>query len=148
MIVLDANLLLYAYDSRSEKHEQARKWVEQVFSNGAMLGLPWQTVAAFIRITTNPRIPGERFSLDEVVRLVDQWLELPNVKLLAPGDQHWAMLRKLLIAGQARGPLATDAQLAALTMEHGGVLHTTDRDFARFPELKWTNPIEAGTGNA
>jgi toxin-antitoxin system PIN domain toxin len=148
MIVLDANLLLYAYDSRSEKHEQARKWVEQVFSNGAMLGLPWQTVAAFIRITTNPRIPGERFSLDEVVRLVDQWLELPNVKLLAPGDQHWALLRKLLIAGQARGPLATDAQLAALTMEHGGVLHTTDRDFARFPEVKWTNPIEAGTGNA
>jgi uncharacterized protein len=148
MIVLDANLLLYAYDSRSDHHEKARKWIEQVFSEGALLGLPWQTVAAFIRITTNPRIPGERFSLDEVVQVVDRWLQQPNVKLLAPGDQHWALLKKLLIAGQAWGPLATDAQLAALTMENGGVLHTTDRDFARFPELKWTNPIETGIGNA
>jgi hypothetical protein len=72
MIVLDANLLLYAYDSRSEKHEQARKWVEQVFSGGELVGLPWQTVAAFIRITTNPRIPGERFTLEEVGLVVDQ----------------------------------------------------------------------------
>jgi toxin-antitoxin system PIN domain toxin len=147
MIVLDANLLLYAYDSRSQKHEQARKWVEHVFSGGEVVGLPWQSVAAFIRITTNPRISGQRFTLEEVVRVVDQWLEQPNVKLLAPGDLHWVLLRKLLIAGQARGPLATDAQLAALTMENGGVLHTTDRDFARFPELKWTNPIEAGNRN-
>jgi predicted nucleic acid-binding protein len=82
------------------------------------------------------------------VPVVDRWLQQPNVKLLAPGDQHWALLRKLLIMGQARGPLAIDAQLAALTMENDGVLHTTDRDFARFPELTWTNPIEPGTGNA
>jgi toxin-antitoxin system PIN domain toxin len=148
MIVLDANLLLYAYDSRSDHHEKARKWIEQVFSEGALVGLPWQTVAAFIRVTTNPRIPGERFSLDEVVQVVDRWLQQPNVKLLAPGDQHWALFRKLLIAGQARGPLTTDAQLAALTMEYGGVLHTTDRDFARFSELQWTNPTETGTGSA
>ena len=147
MIVLDANLLLYAYDSSSEKHELARKWVEYVFSGGEVVGLPWQTVAAFIRITTNPRIPGQRFTPEEVVLVVDQWLEQPNVKLLAPGDQHWALFRKLLITGQTRGPLATDAQLAALTMENGGVLYTTDRDFARFSELRWTNPIESGTGS-
>ena len=144
MIVLDANLLLYAYDSRSDKHEQARQWVEHAFSEEAVVGLPWQTVAAFIRITTNPRIPGLRFTLDQAVQVVDQWLEQPNVRLLAPGDQHWTILRKLLIAGQARGPLATDAQLAALTIENGGVLHTTDRDFARFTGLQWTNPIETG----
>jgi toxin-antitoxin system PIN domain toxin len=144
MIVLDANLLLYAYDSRSDKHEQARQWVEHAFSEETVVGLPWQTVAAFIRITTNPRIPGPRFTLDQAVQVVDQWLEQPNVRLLAPGDQHWIILRKLLIAGQARGPLATDAQLAALTMENGGVLHTTDRDFARFTGLQWTNPIELG----
>ena len=146
MIVLDANLLLYAYDSRSDKHERARQWVERVFSEEMVVGLPWQTVAAFIRIATNPRIPGQRFTLDQAVEVVDQWLEQPNVLLLAPGDQHWNILRKLLIAGQARGPLTTDAQLAALTIEHGGVLHTTDRDFGRFAELRWTNPIEAGTG--
>lgn len=145
MIVIDANLLLYAYDSSSTKHEKSRKWVELVFSEATLVGLPWQTIAAFIRIVTHPRIPGQRFTLDEVVQVVDQWLEQPNVRLLAPGDQHWALLRKLLVEGQARGPLATDAQLAALTMENGGVLHTTDRDFARFPGLRWTNPIEAGT---
>jgi toxin-antitoxin system PIN domain toxin len=116
MIVLDANLSLHAYDSRSEKHEPARKWLEHVFSGGEVVGLPWQTAAAFIRITTNPRIPGERFTLEGVVLVVDQWLEQPNVKLLAPGDQYWAIFRKLLIAGQARGPRATGAQLAALTI--------------------------------
>ncbi|HET7105512.1 MAG TPA: TA system VapC family ribonuclease toxin [Candidatus Acidoferrum sp.] len=143
MIVLDANLLLYAYDSLSDKHASARKWVEQVFSEELVVGLPWQTVAAFIRITTNPRIPGQRFTLEEVVKVIDDWLGQPNVKLLAPGDQHWNFFRKLLIAGQARGPLATDAQLAALTMEFGGVLHTTDSDFGRFAGLRWTNPINA-----
>ena len=99
MIVLDANLLLYAYDSRSRKHEQARKWLEHVFSGGEVVGLSWQTAAAFIRITTNPRISGERFTLEEVVPVVDQWLEQPNVKLLAPGDQYWAIFRNLLVAG-------------------------------------------------
>jgi toxin-antitoxin system PIN domain toxin len=144
MIVLDANLLLYAYDSRSDKHEQARKWVEQAFSEEAVVGLPWQTVAAFIRIVTNPRIPGQRFSLEQAVQVVDQWLEQPNVKLLAPGDLHWGYFKKFLLAGQARGPLATDAQLAALAMEYGGVLHTTDRDFGRFDGLRWANPIALG----
>ena len=110
--------------------------------------MPWQTVAAFVRIATNPRIPGQRFTLDEAVAVVDQWVEQPNVLLLAPGDQHWNFLRKLLIAGQARGPLTTDAQLAALTMEYGGVLHTTDRDFGRFAGLAWANPIETGSGRA
>jgi uncharacterized protein len=144
MIVLDANLLLYAYDSLSSKHSRARKWIEQIFSEELVVGLPWQTIAAFIRITTNPRIPGQRLNLHEAVQVVDQWLEQPNIKLLAPGDQHWSLLRNLLIEGQAWGPLATDAQLAALTVENGGVLHTTDRDFARFPGLKWTNPIDTG----
>lgn len=147
MIILDANLLLYAYDSSSQNHHAARAWVEQVFSGGEIVGLPWQSVAAFIRITTNPRIPGQRFTLDEVVQVVDQWLEQPSVRLLAPGDQHWSLLRNLLIEGQAWGPLATDAQLAALTIENGGVLQTTDRDFARFSGLKWTNPIETGNKN-
>ncbi|HEV2101646.1 MAG TPA: TA system VapC family ribonuclease toxin [Candidatus Acidoferrum sp.] len=148
MIVLDANLLLYAYDSHSDKHEQARKWVEQAFSEEAVVGLPWQTIAAFIRIVTNPRIPGRRFSLEEAVQVVDEWMDLPNVKLLAPGDQHWNIFRKLLIAGQARGPLAADAQLAALTMEYGGVLHTTDLDFGRFAGLRWMNPVETGEQGA
>jgi len=141
VIILDANILLYAYDSASSHHAQARAWIERVFSGATPIGLPWQTTSAFLRIMTNPRLPGERFSLPEAVQTVDSWLEQPNVRLLAPGDDHWPLFRQMIVEGQAPGPLITDAQLAALTMEYGGVLHTTDRDFARFPGLRWKNPL-------
>ena len=141
MIVLDANILLYAYDSTSPQHAKARRWVERVLSSGTPVGLPWQTAAAFLRIATNPRLPGERFTLEEAAGVIDRWVEQPNVRMLGPGDGHWPVLRQMMVDGQARGPLITDAQLAALTIECGGVLHTTDRDFARFPGLRWTNPL-------
>ena len=141
MIVLDANVLLYAYDSDSDKHAKARAWVEEVFSGASPVGLPWQTVSAFMRIVTNPRLAGKRFTPVEVVEIVDQWVKQPNVRLLGPGDNHWSFLRQMIVDGQVRGPLITDAQLAALTVEYGGVLHTTDRDFSRFPGLRWKNPI-------
>jgi len=142
VIVLDANVLLYAYDASSEHHVKARAWIERIFSSGVPIGLPWQTVAAFLRVVTNPRLPGKRFTPQEAAELVDRWLEQPNVRLLAPGDQHWVLLRQLMLDGQARGPLVTDAQLAALTMEYGGILHTTDRDFARFAGLRFANPLQ------
>lgn len=141
MIVLDANILLYAYDSASSHHAKARAWIEQAFSGATLIGLPWQTASAFLRIMTNPRLPGERFTLQEAVQVVDRWLEQPNVRLLAPGDDHWLLFRQMIVEGQAPGALVTDAHLAALTIEYGGVLHTTDRDFARFPGLRWTNPL-------
>ena len=142
MIVLDANLLLYAYDSESQQHAKARAWIEQVFSDGTPVGLPWQTVTAFLRIVTNPRLSGKRFTPKEAALIVDQWVEQPNVRLLSPGEQHWIILRQMLVDGQARGPLVSDAHLAALTIEYGGILQTTDRDFARFPGLRWKNPLE------
>lgn len=141
MIVLDANILLYAYDTRSPFHAKARAWIERIFSNGEPVGIPWQTAAAFLRIVTNPRIPGERFTIDQAVRVVDQWFEQPNVRLFAPGENHWPLFRQMLIDGQAHGALTSDAQIAALTIEYGGVLQTSDRDFARFPGLRWTNPV-------
>jgi len=141
VIVIDANILLYAYDADSDKHAKARAWVEEVFSGASPVGLPWQTVSAFMRIVTNPRLTGKRFTPAEVVEIVDEWVNQPNVRLLGPGDHHWNFLRQMMVDGQARGPLVTDAQLAALTIEYGGVLHTTDRDFSRFPGLRWKNPI-------
>lgn len=141
MIVLDANILLYAYDSASSHHAKARVWIEKVFSAAEPVGLPWQTVSAFLSIMTNPRLPGERFTVMEAVQIVDRWLEQPNIRLLAPGDDHWPLFRRMIVDGQAPGPLIRDAHLAALSTEYGGVLHTADRDFARFPGLRWVNPL-------
>jgi toxin-antitoxin system PIN domain toxin len=141
MIILDANILLYAYDNGSMLHSKARSWVEDVFSGTTPIGLPWQTINAFLRIMTNSRLPGERFSIREAARIAELWLEQPNVRPLAPSEDHWPLFRQMIIEGQASGPLVTDAQLAALAIEYGGVLYTTDRDFARFPGLRWKNPL-------
>ena len=141
MIVLDANILIYAYDSGSSRHTKARDWVEKTFSGLESVGLPWQPVTAFLRVMTNTRLPGPRLSLEQAVRLVDEWLEQLNIRVLSPSDEHWILLRRMVVEGQASGALISDAQLAALTVEYGGVLHTTDRDFARFPSLRWTNPL-------
>ena len=141
MIVIDANLLLCAYDPASPHHGNARSWIEQTFSGNEAIGIPWLSVAAFLRIATNAKLPGQGVAFDRAAQVVDEWLGQPNVRLLAPGERHWPLFRQMITDGQARGPLVSDAQLAALTIEHGGVLHTTDRDFARFPGLRWTNPI-------
>jgi toxin-antitoxin system PIN domain toxin len=141
VIVLDANLLLYAYDSTMPQHDAARSWLNGAFSGDELIGLPWQTVSAFLRISSDSRIPGKRFTIEEAISIVQQWMELKNVRLLAPGERHWSIFQRMLIEGQVRGPMVTDAQLAALTIEWSGVLYTNDRDFARFPGLRWVNPL-------
>ncbi len=141
MILLDANILLYAYDAASSQHAKARAWLETVFSDVEPVGLPWQTLSAFLRIMTDLRLPGNRFTVVEAAEFVSDWLEQPNVRVLSPGDEHWHIFRKMIVEGQAPGPLVSDAHLAALTLEYGGVLYTTDRDFARFPGLRWKNPL-------
>ena len=141
MIVFDANLLIYAYDSGSTYHTKARVWVEDTFSGTEVVGLPWHAITAFLRIMTNKRLPGARFTLEQACQIVGGWLTQPNTHSLVPGENHWPLLRSMLIEGQASGALANDAQIAALTIEYGGVLHTADRDFARFPGLRWVNPL-------
>jgi uncharacterized protein len=142
VIILDANILLCAYDSSSARHAEAKAWIEKIFSEGELVGIPWQTAHAFLRIATNPKLPGRRFSMTEASEVVDSWQAQPNIRFLRPGEQHWSILRRMLVDGQAKGSLVTDAQLAALTIEHGGELNTTDRDFARFPGVRWNNPLE------
>jgi uncharacterized protein len=140
VIVLDANILLYAYGAASPEHERARVCVEELFSASELVGLPWQTITAFLRISTNPRLPVFR-PVAEVVQEVDRWLERRSVRVLVPGDNYWAVLREMVVAGQATGVLVSDAEIAALTIENGGILYTADRDFARFPGLRWKNPL-------
>ena len=141
MIVPDANLLIYAYDTMAVQHRAAQVWLGKVLSEPELVGVPWQTVSAFIRITTNSRLTGNRFPTERAIAIVQQWMNQKHVRLLSPSERHWSIFQPMLIDGQVRGPDATDAQLAALTIEYGGVLHTTDRGFARFPGLRWVNPL-------
>jgi toxin-antitoxin system PIN domain toxin len=141
VIVIDVNLLLYAYSAPSPRQEKARAWLETIFSAEEPVGLPWQVISAFIRIASNPKLPQLRRPAEEAIRTVDEWLRQPNVRVLVAGDGHWPLFRRMILEGQATGDLVSDAQIAALTIEYGGVLYTADRDFARFPGLRWRNPL-------
>jgi hypothetical protein len=142
VIVIDVNLLLYSYSAPSTRQEKARAWLEKTLSAVEPVGLPWQVISAFLRIVTNPKLPGLRRSPQEATAAVEHWLSQPNVRILNPGDSHWGLFRQMILDGQALGDLVGDAHLAALTIEYGGVLYTVDRDFARFPGLRWVNPLE------
>jgi uncharacterized protein len=141
LIIVDANLLIYAHNQGSSQYTAARAWLEKLLSGSEPVGLPWQTIGAFVRIITHPRLPGHPVSMATAVEIVDRLLDQPNVRALGPGEQHWPLFRQMLVEGRASGDLTTDAQLAAVTIESGGVLYTTDRDFARFPGLRWKNPL-------
>jgi len=143
MILVDANILLYAHDAGSAYHASACRWLESTFSGDETVGLPWAVVLAFLRVGTNPRLRKDGPTLDEAVSIIAGWLNRPTIALLNPGEKHWPILRELMTKGQVRGPLVTDAHLAALAIEHGATLATTDRDFARFPGLKFFNPLDA-----
>jgi hypothetical protein len=142
MIVIDANLLLYASDTASVHHQASRQWLENTLSGSEPVGLAWVAVFAFLRVGTNPRLRKDAFTVEEAAAIVAGWLTRPTITLLNPGERHWEILRDLMTRGQARGPLVTDAHLAALAIEHGATLATTDRDFARFPGLKFFNPLD------
>jgi toxin-antitoxin system PIN domain toxin len=141
MIVLDVNLLIYAYDTTCKDHRKALKWIEEIFSGDETIGLPWQTISAFLRILTYPETFGESFTMEQSIAIVDDWLDRPQVRTLPQGETHWELFREALLKGDVRGKLTSDAALAALTIEYGGVLYSNDRDFARFPGLRWVNPL-------
>ena len=142
MILVDANLLLYAYLSQSEHHPAARHWIEAAFSGTQPVRLAWVTILAFLRISTHTRLSGQPLAMRDATRIVGEWLDRPSLGVLSPGERHWAILNGLLVEAQVRGALTTDAHLAALAMEHGATLCTCDRDFTRFRGLKLLNPLE------
>lgn len=145
MILVDANLLLYAEDQLSGHHEAAREWWDAQLSGTTPVCLCWTVLCAFLRIATNPRVFAHPLSLEQAVARVDSWLGQPCTRLVRPTDRHWDVLQMLLVNGKAVANLVTDAHLAALAIEHGCELCSTDADFARFRQLKWRNPI-AGSG--
>lgn len=143
MILLDANVLLYAYDRASERYKTAALWLETALSGAETVGVSWSVLLAFLRITTSPRMLREPLSMAEAVSAVSQWLERPNVRVIEPGERHWEILRSLLVDTQIRGGDVMDAHLAAIAREHGATICTHDRDFARFPGLKTLDPLES-----
>jgi toxin-antitoxin system PIN domain toxin len=141
VILVDANLLLYAYHPRAEQHEKSRAWLEAALAGPELVRFAWLTLWAFLRIGTNPRAFERPLSASEATAAVDSWLAQPAVGVLEPGERHWDILRDIVREGQASGPLVMDAVLAAIALEHGATLCTTDRDFSRFSGLKWRNPL-------
>ena len=142
MTVLDANVLLYAYNADSPEHVAARARLAGLLASRDWVGLTWLTLWAFLRISTNPRLFPRPLALHEAFDIVRGLLALPSVVVIQPGARHFDLLERLAVENQAGGPLMTDAALAALAIEHGAVLASTDRDFSRFPGLRWLNPLE------
>jgi hypothetical protein len=141
LILVDANILLYAEDADSAPHAKARKWWDARLSGSDPVCLCWPVITAFIRIGTNRRFYAKPLTLEQATTRVQSWMEQPCVRLIYPSARHWVTFKGLLVAGQAVGNLVTDAHLAALAIDNGCVLHSTDADFSRFPRLKWKNPL-------
>lgn len=141
MKILDANLLLYAVDERSPRHVPARDWVEQTLSGSETVGFVWLVLVAFVRISTRPSIFEQPLDVALALDLVDGWLAQPCSTVLHPTERHSSVLRELLGPLGTAGNLTSDAHLAAVAIEHGAMLHSCDRDFSRFPGLRWSDPL-------
>jgi uncharacterized protein len=142
VILVDANILLYAEDSLSEHHEPARIWWDEQLSGSDPVCLCWPVLTAFIRIGTNPRLHRRPLTMAEAIERVQSWLDQPCIRVIQPSDHHWTIFQRMLREGRCVGNLVADAHLAALAVEHNCTLHSSDADFARFKGLKWKNPID------
>lgn len=132
MVVVDANVLLYAVDSTSVHHARSLAWLERSLSGAEAVGLAWVALLAFVRIGTNPSVLSSAMSVDQAVGQVQAWVGAPAGIVIEPTVRHAELLRGLLLETGAGGNLTTDAHLAALAIEHGAEIVSYDRDFARF----------------
>jgi hypothetical protein len=143
VILVDANLLVYAHVANFPQHEVARGWLDGKLNGDAPVGLPWESLLAFLRLVTNPRVFEQPEPATTAWDQVQAWLNCANVWVPLPTENHRKVLGDLLSATRAHANLVPDAHLAALAIEHGLVLCSADGDFARFPGLRWENPLSA-----
>ena len=141
MKLVDANLLLYAIDSSAPRHDRARRWLERELSGTDTIGLSWSMLLAFLRLATSSRVFASPLDAADAFSIVDGWLAQPNVAVVQPTDRHLALMRELLAPLGTAGNLVTDAHLAALAVEHSAQLCSSDSDFARFPGVRWVDPL-------
>jgi toxin-antitoxin system PIN domain toxin len=143
LILVDANLLVYAANQSAPEHAVARGWLDERLGGTARVGLPWPSLLAFVRIVSNPAILRNPVTPADAWRQVLDWLACEAAWLPLPGNRHRELLGELLELPFMTSRLVPDAHLAALAIEHGLTLCSTDGDFARFPRLKWENPLAA-----
>lgn len=142
LAVLDANLLLYAFNPYDRLHAAAASWLEDLIDTQQVVAIPMLAIAALVRVSTNPRLDRLPERMQEVLQFVDRLLALPNVRLLHTDNGHWIELKRVLDESGVHGPTVMDAQFAALALQHDGTLYTTDQHFRRFPRLRWQNPLD------
>ena len=142
-MIVDANLLLYAVNTDDPRGDTAAQWLQGVLTGAERVGLPWQSLHAFVRLSTNVRVFRVPLEPDEAAEQVQEWVAAPAAWVPAQGSRHAEIFAGLLQRHQARGPLVTDLALAALALEHGVGVWSADSDFARFPEVRWEDPLRA-----
>jgi toxin-antitoxin system PIN domain toxin len=140
-MLVDANVLLYAVDRTSPFHEVAASWLTEQLNGPRRVGLPWQSLVAFLRISTHPRASASPLQPDDAVSYVEEWLSADVAWVPVAGPRHGTLLMELIRRHHIGGNLVSDAHLAALAMEHGLSVVSADSDFARFTGLVWTNPF-------
>lgn len=143
MIIPDVNLLIYAHNDQAPHHSKAKEWWEGLLNGKTPVGLPWITIGGFIRLMTHPRILATPLDVASTIGHVRTWLAQAPVRIVQPGSRFEPLFLDYLARLGTAGNLTTDAQLAALAVEHQAELHSTDTDFARFDGLRWLNPLKA-----
>jgi toxin-antitoxin system PIN domain toxin len=141
MILLDANLLIYAVNADAPLNRKAKSWLESALSGQENVGFPWNVLLAFLRLTTRPGLFRHPLSVNTAFDLVAAWLDQPSAGIVHPGPRHLQIVRDLLLPMGTGGNLTSDAHLAALAIEHRAELCSSDADFARFKGLRWRNPL-------
>jgi toxin-antitoxin system PIN domain toxin len=144
VIVPDVNLLLYAHVDAFPEHARSRRWWEGLMNGRRDVGVAGPALFGFVRLATNPRVLDRPLAVDDALARVEEWLARPHVHFVQPGPRHIEITFGLLRDAGSAANLTTDAQLAALAIEHQGELHSNDADFGRFPRLRWVNPIAGG----
>ena len=140
-MIVDANVLLYARNATDPRHGPARAWLEGALNGSTRVGLPWWTLTAFVRIATNARAFPVPLTAEEAALQVEEWLDAPRAWIAEPSTHFREVFTSLVRSHDIRGPLVTDAQLAALALEPGVPVVSTDADFARFRTVEWIDPL-------
>jgi toxin-antitoxin system PIN domain toxin len=141
VILVDANLLVYAQVANFGQHEAARDWLDEQLVGTARVGLPWESLTTFVRLVTNPRVFARPLNPSGAMHQVVDWLSRPAAWTPGPTERHPALLAELLSIDGIKGDLVPDAHLAAIAIGHGLTVMSNDSDFARFPSLRWENPL-------